>query len=569
MKEIVEASSVVVEGLKQYVDFVSKHGLSKHSSGQFNVPKAADVLSHIVRNELPKPQRMPGNFPPRTLESESRKITPEILNQNKTTTHEPASHSKPTSSFFQTEQERQFKLSEHAKERKVPANRASRFLSFTGLAFGLGVGAVEEFTKRAVSWNVNGNKSDSILGSSLFLSEANARKIVDTLCQVRGAALKLGQMLSIQDNEMIGPELQRVFERVRQSADYMPYSQMTKVLCQELGQDWRDRFQVFDEKPFAAASIGQVHRAELWDGTVVAVKIQYPGVAESIESDIKNVLAILKYANVFPEGLFIDHIMAYAKKELSWEVDYVREANCGQKYTEHVEACNLDQQYRFIIPTVYQELSTGKVLTTKMITGVPVDKLANLENQSIRNSVSERLLRLFLYELFVFNYMQTDPNWSNFFYDLETDTISLIDFGSSRPFEKEFVAKYMDIMQAAIDNDRKAVLDRSLDIGFLSGYETEVFKTAHVDSVMILGEGIRHQGPYDFGHQSVTKKIHKLVPLMLQHRLKPPPEEIYSLHRKLSGLFLLFTKLGAKIDCRSIFEDVTRNLKSDKIVSKI
>lgn len=569
MKEIVEASSVVVEGLKQYVDFVSKHGLSKHSSGQFNVPKAADVLSHIVRNELPKPQRMPGNFPPRTLESESRKITPEILNQNKTTTHEPASHSKPTSSFFQTEQERQFKLSEHAKERKVPANRASRFLSFTGLAFGLGVGAVEEFTKRAVSWNVNGNKSDSILGSSLFLSEANARKIVDTLCQVRGAALKLGQMLSIQDNEMIGPELQRVFERVRQSADYMPYSQMTKVLCQELGQDWRDRFQVFDEKPFAAASIGQVHRAELWDGTVVAVKIQYPGVAESIESDIKNVLAILKYANVFPEGLFIDHIMAYAKKELSWEVDYVREANCGQKYTEHVEACNLDQQYRFIIPTVYQELSTGKVLTTKMITGVPVDKLANLENQSIRNSVSERLLRLFLYELFVFNYMQTDPNWSNFFYDLETDTISLIDFGSSRPFEKEFVAKYMDIMQAAIDNDRKAVLDRSLDIGFLSGYETEVFKTAHVDSVMILGEGIRHQGPYDFGHQSVTKKIHKLVPLMLQHRLKPPPEEIYSLHRKLSGLFLLFTKLGAKIDCRSIFEDVTRNLKGDKIVSKI
>lgn len=416
---------------------------------------------------------------------------------------------------------------------------------------------MEEFTKRVVG--VSNSKNDSIIGSSLFLSEANARKIVDTLCRVRGAALKLGQMLSIQDSEVVGPEIQAIFERVRQSADHMPIAQMRQVISQELGTEWKSLFKSFEEKPFAAASIGQVHKAELADGTIVAVKIQYPGVAESIESDIKNVLAILKYANVFPEGLFIDHIMAYAKKELSWEVDYIREADCAIKYRNFVQQY-CDANDHFYVPIVYEKLSSQKVITTEMIKGISIDKLdeyLETSNQDVKNSILQRLLKLFFQELFLMNYMQTDPNWSNFFYDFETDTISLIDFGSSRPYPREFVQKYYEIIEAAINNDRELVLKKSQDIGFLSGYESDIFKTAHVDSVMIVGEAIREPNKFNFGTQSVTKRIHNLVPLMLQYRLKPPPEEIYSLHRKLSGLFLLFTKLKADINCRKVFEDAT------------
>lgn len=108
-----------------------------------------------------------------------------------------------------------------------------------------------------------------ILDSNPFLTEANAQRIVDTLCRVRGAALKLGQMLSIQDNSMINPEVQKIFDRVRQSADFMPVRQMNKALRRELGANWRAKLESFEEMPFASASIGQVHRAVLLDGRCV------------------------------------------------------------------------------------------------------------------------------------------------------------------------------------------------------------------------------------------------------------------------------------------------------------
>ncbi len=425
-------------------------------------------------------------------------------------------------------------------------------IEYSGLALSLGFGALEEATKRTLGLSSGSNQS--ILGSNPLLTEANANKIVNTLCRVRGAALKLGQMLSIQDNSLISPELQAIFERVRQSADFMPIWQMRKVMNEELGGDWENKFKSFDSKPFAAASIGQVHRATLHDGLEVAVKIQYPGVAEGIESDIKNMLAVLKIGNILPEGLFAENLMRYARKELSWEVDYIREANCAKKFRQLIHS-NAEHLY---VPKVIDELSTKKVFTTEMISGVPVDKLDAIKgmNQDIKNEVAKRLLILCLREVFEFQFMQTDPNWSNFFYEIDSDVIYLLDFGSSREYSKEFVNKYMDVIRAAADQDKEGVLESSLKIGFLTGYETKVFERAHTNAVMILGEAFSTNGLFDFGNQNTTRRIHELMPVMLKYRLSPPPEEIYSLHRKISGVFLLCTKLKAKIDCKTIFEDI-------------
>lgn len=194
-------------------------------------------------------------------------------------------------------------LSSVAKQRKVPSSRIGRMASFGTLFAGLGLGTASELAKGALGLGGSTNVKQALF------SQNNAERIVDTLCKVRGAALKIGQILSIQDSALVSPEMLKAFDRVRQAADYMPNWQVEKVMSTELGKEWRSKLQEFDEKPFAAASIGQVHRAVLLDGTEVALKIQYPGVAKSIESDIDNLVSMLKVWDVFPAGFFIDNIV--------------------------------------------------------------------------------------------------------------------------------------------------------------------------------------------------------------------------------------------------------------------
>ncbi|RZF39889.1 hypothetical protein LSTR_LSTR010517 [Laodelphax striatellus] len=445
-------------------------------------------------------------------------------------------------------------LSATAKQRTVPSSRLGRLFSFGSLAAGLSVGTLSEFTLRSLG--VKKTQPDDTTLDSLFLTPANAERIVKTLCEVRGAALKIGQILSIQDNSVISPQLQKAFDRVRQSADFMPPWQVEKAMKSELGADWRSRFASFEMRPFAAASIGQVHPGVLHDGTEVAVKIQYPGVAESIESDIENLVSLLKVWKVFPEGLFIDNIVEVAKRELSWEVDYVREAECTYKFKE------LLRPYpQYYVPKVIDNLCSKQVFTSELIEGIPVDKCEDLDLEA-RATVCSLIMQLCLRELFEFRFMQTDPNWSNFFYNPETKQLILLDFGASRAYEKKFMDQYICVIKAAADNDRQKVLELSKQMGFLTGYETKQMEDAHVDTVMILGEVFSsHVGEFDFGHQDTTKRIQRLVPTILTHRLCPPPEEIYSLHRKLSGVFLLCSKLKIKMDCRPMFLNVYQNYK--------
>ncbi|XP_075393322.1 atypical kinase COQ8B, mitochondrial [Tenrec ecaudatus] len=443
-------------------------------------------------------------------------------------------------------------LSDRARERTVPASRISRLANFGGLAVGLGLGALAEVAKKTLPGRYLQSEGSSGPDSSPFLSEANAERIVQTLCTVRGAALKIGQMLSIQDNSFISPQIQHVFERVRQSADFMPRWQMMRVLEEELGSDWRTKVASLEEVPFAAASIGQVHHGTLRDGTEVAVKIQYPGVAQSIESDVQNLLAVLKMSVALPEGLFAEQSLQAMQQELAWECDYRREAACAQNFRQLLA----DDPF-FRVPAVIPELSTARVLGMELAQGVPLDQCKGL-SQDIRNEICFQLLKLCLRELFEFRFMQTDPNWANFLYEAASHQVTLLDFGASREFQTEFTDHYIEVVKAAAEGDQDRVLQKSRDLKFLTGFETKTFSDAHVKAVMILGEPFASRSPYDFGAGDTARRVQGLIPVLLQHRLRPPPEETYALHRKLAGAFLACSRLGAQIDCRDLFQDTYR-----------
>lgn len=365
----------------------------------------------------------------------------------------------------------------------------------------------------------------------------------------------MGQILSIQDDSVIAPELAAIFERVRNSADYMPLEQVESVFRSEFGEKWKELLVEFDEKPFAAASIGQVHYAVLNNGTTVAIKVQYPGVARGIESDIDNLVGLLNVWDVFPQGMFIDKIIKVAKHELAWEVDYEREAINSERYYDYFSIYP-----EYVIPKVIRSLSSAQVLTTELMPGVSIDQCFELPYED-RHMIAYSIMKLCLRELFVYRFMQTDPNWSNFLYIKETKQIALIDFGATRDYSKEFIDNYLRVIKAATDGDRDLVRTLSEHMGFLTGYESQSMRDAHIDAVMILGEVFSCKGEFDFGNQSTTKRIAALVPVMVSQRLCPPPEEIYSLHRKLSGVFLMCAKLNVKLSCRRMFEEVYNNYK--------
>ncbi|KAM9591516.1 LOW QUALITY PROTEIN: atypical kinase COQ8B, mitochondrial-like [Morphnus guianensis] len=417
--------------------------------------------------------------------------------------------------------------SERARERRVPVSCLGRLASFGRLAVGLGVGALAQAARVRQSSKGKPQATGSPLDSSPLLSEANAEWIVAMLCQVQGAALKLGQMLSIQDTSFLSSQLQWIFKGVRQSTDFMLCWQTTQVLAEELGPGWWEKMLAFKETPFAAASIGQVYLGVLRDGTEVAVKIQYPGITQSIHSDIDNLLSLLKMSMVLPEGLFADKSLEVLQRELEWECDYHREADCTHTFRELLQ----DDPF-FLVLQVMDEL---RVLSMELGSGVPLDRCRNLP-QDLRD--------------------QTDPNWANFLYDADQHRVTLLDFGVSCSFNKEFTDRYIEVIQAVADSNRAKVLQKSQDLKFLMGFETKAFEAAHVDVVMILGKAFSGGQPFDFGGQETARWVQVLLLIMLQYCLTPPPsEQTYSLHCKMAGAFLACARLGGRIPCRDLFEE--------------
>lgn len=280
--------------------------------------------------------------------------------------------------------------------------------------------------------------------------------------------------------------------------------------------------------------------------------ILFLGVADSIESDLLNLKRLVTYSGFAPKSFYIDEAMNYAREELSKECDYEEEAEKQNLFRSMM--LNDD---RFVVPKAISSVSSKRVLTSEWVNGKPIDKFdaAAGYSQETRDKLGNLLMDLTLKELYVMRFMQTDPNFSNFFYDGER--IALLDFGAARGYDKSFVDNYLQMVVACGNRDRDAILHYSTVLGFLTGDESKAMLDAHVAASFVVGEPFNERSePYDFGKMNVAARAAKFGATLAKERLCPPPKEAYSLHRRLSGAFLICMRLGSRVRARDLLMNV-------------
>ncbi|EJK44579.1 hypothetical protein THAOC_36873 [Thalassiosira oceanica] len=424
----------------------------------------------------------------------------------------------------------------------VPSTRVSRALGFASLGAGLAAGTAAELARRV--WSTSPSSGPAVLSS-----DANARRLAGSLRRMRGAAMKLGQMLSIQDESIAPPALTRALESVREGAESMPEGQLLAQIDGQWGDGWRDRIDL-EDRPFAAASIGQGSRQ---DPVPRRRGLDRVGPVEPVhagEGDRP------RPPGPFPgqrhtgrSGRAQGRVRLRARARESKALPRPRRLGRGPRRGPVRGAPRRGRAEH------------GPDPGDGVRQGGTVDRVMDMD-QDERNRIGRAVMRLTMLELFVWRFMQTDPNWGNFLYDVRTRTTYLIDFGAAREYDEDFVRGYLNIVVANANRDEKALIDESIRMGFLTGDESNVMMEAHKMSGFCLGEPFQSYEPYDFKSSRITSRISEHGAVFLKHRLTPPPEEVYTLHRKLAGAYNLCIKIGAKISCRDLLDEMVEYNKT-------
>lgn len=427
------------------------------------------------------------------------------------------------------------------KGSSVPASRSSRLLSMAGLAAGIAGNVVTEYAKHLS----HGNSPEL---KEILLTPSNAKRLADKLKKMRGAALKVGQLLSMDSGDFIPPELASILDQLRDDVDPMPFSQLTALLHEEWGENWHEKFEQFTFTPMAAASIGQVHSAYNLGHERLAIKIQYPGVSQSIDSDVDNVGSILKYSGLLPDASKIEELLNETKQQLHVETDYLSEAAWIEKYRHALADDDV-----FIIPRVYQEFTKQNILCMSFHEGGNIDTYTNLP-QAERNQIVSSLFSLTFREVFEFQHVQTDPNFANYLYQPEQQKIVLLDFGATRQLPDHICHGYQQLINGSVKNNQETIDNAINKIGFFQE-EISLSQRLAVTALFHMAcEPLHYAGDYDFGASELAKNISiagRELSLKKNYWHTPPADALF-LHRKFAGLYLIAAKLKAKINIQNL-----------------
>ncbi|SMX50754.1 ABC1 kinase family protein [Maliponia aquimaris] len=418
----------------------------------------------------------------------------------------------------------------------VPSSRLARATRLGGLTTSL-VGRMAAGAARELA---SGRRPDA---RALLLTPDNARRLTAELARMRGAAMKMGQLLSMESSDLLPPELAQILGQLRQDAHVMPPKQLKSVLTEAYGDGFQRLFQRFDPRPIAAASIGQVHRAVARDGRDLALKIQYPGIRRAIDADVANLGTLLRLSGLIPRGIDLAPLLDEARRQLHEEADYLREAEQLRHFAGLIGA---DPDLR--LPRPHDDLSTETVLAMDFMPGHALESLDETP-QAQRDAMVTRLFALFLRELFDWRHVQTDPNFANYRVTPDGAALILLDFGAARTFAPEGVERFHRLMQASVAGDEAMIRASLLEIGFVrvdtppDQIATILRMVARLRPALTAPDGV------DFGDTRLLEDLRREGQRlgMEQGYAEVPPMDALYLQRKVAGLVLLATRLRARV----------------------
>jgi predicted unusual protein kinase regulating ubiquinone biosynthesis (AarF/ABC1/UbiB family) len=425
-------------------------------------------------------------------------------------------------------------------ERKVPSGRIARLAKLGGLASAVAGNIVKGATKQILS-----GQRPSLTQSLLHIE--NAVSITKRLAHMRGAAMKLGQLLSMDAGELLPAEWEPILSRLRQEADPMPKAQLLKTLEASWSKDWHQQFSSFSFTPIASASIGQVHRAILKDGRQLAIKIQYPGVRESIDSDIDNVMSLLKLSGLLPKHIDLTSLLTEAKTQLKNEANYLQEAEFLKTYRT-----NLRNDPRFVVPFVVDELTDQNILVMEYIEGSAITDISTMSTDIV-DRVCTQLMHLTYQELFTHKLMQSDPNFANFLYQSDTQKIVLLDFGACRQISQHTSRHYLSMADAMQRQNTSKMRSALYSLGLIDNNMSTTAIDTVLQACFEASDCLQSDTGYNLKEQQLIKRIQNItIPLITEKAAAASPIfEVALVNRKITGMILLANKLGATLDFKS------------------
>ncbi|PHQ14305.1 ABC1 kinase family protein [Marinobacter profundi] len=426
--------------------------------------------------------------------------------------------------------------------KKPVTSRGGRFLKLAGMTASVAGQYAGQRARRLIRGEDDGARSESYTRM--------ADQIADTLGELKGAVMKVGQIAS-QTQDFLPLEFSEALQKLQKEAPPMAFEVIVGQIESELGKPVGELFEYLQEQPYAAASIGQVHRARLHNGTDVIVKVQYPGVDESCDSDLKQLRLALKLGGLLkmPKEA-VDQLFGEIRERLKEELDYENEANNLRLFREF----HKDQPW-VIIPSVIASHSTRRVLTLELVEGDHVSKVTPEHyDQATINLIGHRIFTTMADQLFRFRCIHGDPHAGNFAYRPD-GSIIMYDFGCVKKLKPEIVEAYRKALIAALAEDYEALDRHLIDLGARVENQPAVDEAYYAMWRDILIRPFDTEAPYDFAGSDLHKHVAAKTSTVFKYLdyFKPPVESIF-IDRMIAGHYWMLKRLGVQAAFRAELE---------------